>query len=666
MRVILVFLLVAARVELPGCGPFLPKTLFEMSHQPERPDTEFARGQLGVLLPGYTRDYLIVAYRYLAGVGLNDAGRAALFPPAQPSQQTNRNPWLEARNRVPGVQPLASLDVYRTVQSPGVFEVYPNCGDDALQTAAATLARLSRRYGNGSTQVRDWIAAQDQVFTNCSGGPVIPAATGDPDRAYQVAAAKFYARQFDEARADFDAIANDTTSPWWGIAPYLVARCLIRKGDLDGAQQQSQNVVNDPALAQWHGPARALMGYVRAKAQPAERLHQLAAAVLLPDSRTLQHDAIDYHFLLDRLQNPPLDDDITDWILTFQSGGADHAVEKWRAMHSLPWLTAAIAKVDTGNAAIPDLLAAARGVKPDSPAYATVAFHAGRLSGPGESRRIADAALAASLPLSAQNLFRAERMRAATSFDDFLRFAPRTAVGVGSWEELPDEKGGQYLDADAARVLNQHVPLRLLKRASQSSLLPASVQRDLVNVVWVRSVLLGPQPPKPDDLFRLLRSPGLKPYVDAGSGRDTPEIDKIDNLRDNWWCAPATQQHWFYDYPLRTGMPEAIARLYAKNGPEAPFLGAAEQAEANREWGKLSSLPTAPNWLTAQVFAWAQRAPDDPGLPEALHLAVRATRYGCTDQSNGEYSKRAWELLHRRFPASEWAKKTPYWFPSEK
>jgi hypothetical protein len=45
-----------------------------------------------------------------------------------------------------------------------------------------------------------------------------------------------------------------------------------------------------------------------------------------------------------------------------------------------------------------------------------------------------------------------------------------------------------------------------------------------------------------------------------------------------------------------------------------------------------------------------------------LHYFVRATRYGCVDKSIGPNSKRAFDLLHNKYPNSEWTKKTPYWF----
>ena len=64
------------------------------------------------------------------------------------------------------------------------------------------------------------------------------------------------------------------------------------------------------------------------------------------------------------------------------------------------------------------------------------------------------------------------------------------------------------------------------------------------------------------------------------------------------------------------------------------------------------------------VLDWAKTHPDDPRVPEALHYFVRATRYGCVDKSIGPYSRQAFDLLHKKYPASEWTKKTPYWYGS--
>jgi TolA-binding protein len=59
---------------------------------------------------------------------------------------------------------------------------------------------------------------------------------------------------------------------------------------------------------------------------------------------------------------------------------------------------------------------------------------------------------------------------------------------------------------------------------------------------------------------------------------------------------------------------------------------------------------------------FARAHPDDPRVPEALHLAVRSTRLGCTDDQNTKHSKAAFQLLHRNYPRSDWAAKTKYWY----
>jgi hypothetical protein len=64
---------------------------------------------------------------------------------------------------------------------------------------------------------------------------------------------------------------------------------------------------------------------------------------------------------------------------------------------------------------------------------------------------------------------------------------------------------------------------------------------------------------------------------------------------------------------------------------------------------------------TAIILAWANTQPRDPRVPEALHLVVRATRYG---QKHTETSKAAYLLLHNRYCRNPWTSKTPLWFSS--
>jgi hypothetical protein len=159
----------------------------------------------------------------------------------------------------------------------------------------------------------------------------------------------------------------------------------------------------------------------------------------------------------------------------------------------------------------------------------------------------------------------------------------------------------------------------------------------------VRTLVLSNSPGF-DEVFRLLKAPGMRPYLDSGYGRYTENPATLDPFRDNWWCA-ANSTNLSYNSVLR------------KPAPEASFLSAADRDQAAAEWKKLESVATAPNWLTAQTLAFAQAHPQDPRVPEALYLAVRATRYGRTDKETGDFSHRAFDLLHRRYPDTEWAKR---------
>jgi hypothetical protein len=645
LRILIVLLILAVPLELPGCGPFLPEALFHFPGRPEAPK-EFSRGQLGILRPSYERLYQVIAYRYMAGIGLNDAEVQSIAPgPLEPvisaPSDESRNPWLAARNQAPGVQPLKDIDAFRQVKKVGYFDSYLNCNDDAFRAAASTLQRVrSKPYA------ADWIAAQDMVFADCSKGANMPQPASDaqlrPDRAYQIASAKFYSEQYDAARQDFQAIGADASSPWHDVAPYLAARCSIRAGNLAQAETELQHVAADPARAQLHVPANALLGYVRARLHPTDRMHELAVELVKRNSAaTIGQDLIDYRTLFDKGVKPEPGDDLTDWIVSFQAGGRG-ALENWRVKRTLPWLVAAMESVGPKDAATPELLSAAAAVGADSPAYLTVNYHRVRLLAESDAGTLTDQILKTDMPVSARNQFRAERMRMAQNFEDFLQYAARTPVDA-------DAKDFDVLDGDSADILDRAIPLTLLKQASTSTLLPENTRKTLQRAVSIRTLVLDPSPDF-DAVFRLLNTPGDAPFVRSGYGRWTDDPAKIDGLRDNWWCAGS--QHQMLGNPPDPNRPELVAH----------FLSPADQQQAAAEAGKLAALPAAPDWLVAQTVAFAQAHPTDPRSPVALYLVVRASRYGCTDDKTGDFSKRAFDLLHRSYPNSEWAKKTPFWY----
>jgi hypothetical protein len=252
-------------------------------------------------------------------------------------------------------------------------------------------------------------------------------------------------------------------------------------------------------------------------------------------------------------------------------------------------------------------------------------------------------------------------------------------------------RDGPLFDVDAARVFNRRLPLDTLRELVHRSLLPPHLQRELAMAVLTRSLVLREEDTTRDlvpvvktlipelgpwldeyratisrdarvftGIFMILRYPGLKPYVQDNVGRLTP-LDEIDNYRDNWWCALEPSTLGTSREGDRLSAPLEI--LYRSPQDQAfEFLSASQVQSAQYELQRLASLGPAPNYLSQQAIAWAQRAPSDPRVPEALNLAIRAARFGCTDAETGTFSKAAFDLLHQRYPKSPWAQKTKYWY----
>jgi hypothetical protein len=740
-----------------GCGPFFEQAIFTYSLHPDLPLAGFAQGQLGVLQPTYARSYLYVAYRYLSGMGFNAEEQQALLAlwdeRLQPhtdrwNVQVNNamKTWYDARAQAIGADTPPAINVFKALEARNgqwYFHQYVNCTADAFLSAARTLTERMAQFGANNAEIRDWVRAQDQVFSNCSGTPSIPnpAAPQSPavlraDRTYQIAAAHFYAGNFATAEQMFRAIADDPSSPWRPIAPYLEARSLLRRGSLvprydevdrgalGAAERKLDGILRDRNLQAIHPAASRLVAVVRFRLEPDARLHELAHRLLTPNiGQTLKQELWDYTLLLDHITDArdatsthqARSDDLTDWLLTFQDQSPSalaHAVDRWTATTAQPWLLAALAKIGPGHPQLPELLAAAGHVPREAPAFASVAFHRLRLlatSGQREDARQQLEALLAQggsqFPPSARNLLLALRMRLARNLEEFLSYAPRIPVAITyniDGRELPADlesherlklmaRDRPLFDGDSARILNRHLPLGMLREAVHRGILPPHLRRELVMAVLVRSLLLGEEATLRDlvpvvknlmpelgpyldeyratvnrearafvGLLMILRFPGLKPYVPDNIGRIIP-LDQTDNYRDNWWCATNAVTSTSPGEADRLPLP--LAQLYP-DSPDAPleFLRPEHTMAAQQELQRLAALGTAPNYLSQQVTAWGERATGDSRVPEALHLAVKATRFGCTDAETGTFSKAAFELLHKRYPKSPWAQKTQYWY----
>jgi hypothetical protein len=767
-------------VQVLACGPFFPDAIFTYAMQPDVPLDSYVSGELGVVQPTYRRAYLYVAYRYfnsqalaqpeqestlaLLNKRLSNEGESA----QKESKASASEIWLTARGQVPGVPVVRAIRTDRRIQvtSPyggGVYyDTFENCLDPAFVTAADTLNERIGEFGADSPATREWVKAEDAVFDNCGDKKDYPinvplaADAGLPeiiraDRAYQIAAAHFYAEDFDAAGKLFAEIAQDSHSLWRATSALMVARARIRAATLSTAKPEDrlpalreaggilEKIIADPSLAKVHGAAARLNAFVRFRTDPAGRTHELAAKLEKPGDANLGQDLDDYTGLLqsgayqNQAELSPQEmakrsiafhadvrsDDLTDWIFNLQDYGKDagaHAMERWHATASNAWLIAALMRTQGSDADAESLVTASRKIAADSPAYITAAFHRIRIEMEVGHRDVArnelDALLARQpekLPHSTLNLFLAARMSFARNLDELMRYSVRVPSAVNMDYGIPEASNDQMFDRDGALAFTRGMPTTILAKAAEEKILPTPLRINVAESAWVRAVVLGDDAnamrlaldmgkiksknatalapvdidvepefaaamkeyvAAPDSAARqfaaafiILRMPGLRPFVAFGATRGDA-VGEMDRYHDNWWCAmpdKAAREFGDRQNPLSL-VYHSRETVVPRTDMPLEFLSANERHEADEEFTKLVAAGAGPTWLGEQTVAFAKLHRADPRVPEALHLAVQATRYGCGDKQSSVQSHAAFDLLHRWYPNNEWTKKTPYWF----
>ena len=696
-----------------GCGPFIETMKFTAYHGLLQSDLD--AGQYGVIRPHFVRRELLLAYRALSGVPLSEKDDTSEPAPASGSVQD----WLKARQEVAGAPALSQLATDRKVPG-GDYQEYANCLDGAFQSAIAALRQRIAQWGAGDPQTAEWLRGQDQVFQNCAGGAVIPPALPNAaadlaaDRQYQIAAAEFYAEQYDRAETDFDRIAADAKSRWHEVAPYLVARACIRHATIGGkqdklgeAEKRLDAILHDAGRKQWHAAAGSLLEFVQSRAEPQARLVALGDELMKPESGPrLSRILTDYTRIWDRLEEtkgqPPVQQsDVAAWIATFQHPNAGPA--DWRSRRTLPWLVAALVWAPDKDPSNADLIRDARAVPADSPPYASAVYYGIlrqiRSGEPDAARQWADDAISKLKAPSAINMLRAERLRLARDWPEFLRYATRKPVATSIFDDSDDPMTEDEtkahpvaFDEDAAEALDRATPLSLWIEAVRPGSFPEALQAGISRTGWVRAVLLGdvasartlaqrtadlnpelraemqsylaekdPAAAHFAAVFLMLRGPGFEPAVRAGFGRQD-KVMESDILRDNWWLlgppSPANSDDAF------PAMHEALYDLYPDGRFIPPaFLPTDRRAAGEGEWQKIQDrAASGVDYLCGEAIGWSKSHPRDSRVPQALHECVVATHYGPTDKASTGFSKQAFEILHRNYPNSEWAKQTKYWY----
>jgi hypothetical protein len=286
-------------------------------------------------------------------------------------------------------------------------------------------------------------------------------------------------------------------------------------------------------------------------------------------------------------------------------------------------------------------------------------------------------------------------MLASPDFHDFVAFALRKPVLITTTDDegqfpSPDEVRSSRerfrshenrLDSDSAWILNYETPFRLLEQAALGAEVPADLHRELLLTAFTRGLMLNrdlteiakalaaaPVLEAASDAdrrfaaaFLILHHPEARPYLASGIPRQTPP-GKIDNYRDNWWCA--------MDLEIELDSPANLDALFlyppAMTAPEnrktPEFLAGETSGEAENEFAMLRKSGNATDFLGPIVLTYSKGHRNDRRVPEALHLVVKAGRYGCQDPETWKTTRSAFRELHLHYPQSPWAAKTPIWY----
>lgn len=544
---------------------FSSEPTFTFSFHPDVPFTRFAAGQLGILQSTYARSYLLVAYRYLDNKPLTpeeQKGAVRLWEQRLTSTDDSCNAdttsWLKARAAVAGASKVDSIDTERAINDKDAWQRYCNCQSSAFATATDTLKQLSTKYGANSEAVTQWLKAQDEVFSDCGNPPysdkkkpvvIPPPLPANADallqqyRDYQIASAEFYGQQFDKARADFEKIAANATSPWKTISGYLAARAMIREASLPEpinktllaqAAEKLKQLSANPSYASMAEDIQKLRNYIEVRLDPQqhaltlvkEPISDYTLGELTKTIDSIVGETNDYMSADDQKKDADANYDkvpaalksvdMLDWITTYQSSSKkaeDHAVTRWKQTHSLPWLVAAISATEATDAAAKDIESAADKVvqSGSSPARYTLLYDLNRLDlaqGKNDLVRARLDKLFASnpsdLPLGALNAFKTQRLGVSNSLDEFVKYSIQSPLGLFyESQEIPDDlqkidQSGKsespqkpMFTQDAGEVLDIKLPVKTLSELAHNHSVPSTLQAHLAWSTWVRALLVG-------------------------------------------------------------------------------------------------------------------------------------------------------------------------------
>ncbi len=401
-----------------------------------------------------------------------------------------------------------------------------------------------------------------------------------------------------------------------------------------------------------------------------------------------------------------------------------HALNKYRSSRSDLWLMTTITKAKTGSANVDELIEGAERLSRSSAAYPTVAYYLAKIyieKGEAEkARTLLDSILKSTgdLPISTVNQFMELRQTINSSMDEYLRYSLRKPFAFdydfisGTIDQIiaeqktyynPEYDGDNRLAYDAnveksfaneklwqdrlfisdrtIAEINQHFPTSLLIDLRSSEVLPDYLKQRIAIAAFTRSLLLDdpalikrsapdvivslpelrskidlilnastPATRRNETLYLLVTDPIFSPYLESGLGKIKNEYEEYGET--NWWCE---QYDTYYDEQTQESYPGSSLKKPA-------FLTAQQTATAAVENKKIAETGSAPAYLSTKTIALARTGLKDKRIAEMLYYAYISntwSKYGCGGDE--EITEAALNLLHTKFPSSEWTRKAENW-----
>ncbi len=486
-------------------------------------------------------------------------------------------------------------------------------------------------------------------------------------------------------------------------------RAAARQQKMDAIQASIDRIVADPALKDRHEDSRVIGRSMLARLTPEPRFAHLSKLLDDPQANPYVDDHLgDWAVLADQLLATGADTSMAlrktvsfvDWIQSVQcrdvgasancAGERAHAAELWarhlkkgNAPQARVWLMAT-AMLSTTLA--PEMEKAILQVQPEAPEYATLrlalARHYRLSQQPEKARAVIDAALTNRESNSARNLFLQERFATATTTSEAAASLMRTENGSFDADTGEQAKSApqrpETVAADGQRWLNSGLAAADLYALGADTRLPQTLRARIGVAAWMRFDLLGQgeealKAAQQVEQSSTLLAPVMRKYRALPDAPERRHWMMLNATRYN--LTPMAGAYVAGDISLQPA-DDATASMWCKMPPKAgaeysedvklekapamPQTG--NVALRDKELAQLGALKTATGFLGEHVMQRAVKVPNDPDLPWLLHVVVQSTRGGCLDDDAKSLSKRAFNLLHKRYGKSEWADKTPYFY----